>query len=253
MCLILIALNAHRNYKLVVAANRDEFYDRPTLQANYWEESPFLLSGKDISAGGTWMGVTKLGRFCAITNYRDLNSINPTAPSRGEIVHAFLTSQKPKSEFDEFLLLESHNYNGFNLIYGSINELYYFSNQSNRIDKLNNGIYTLSNHHLDTPWFKNQKSKLRFEEILMAEQISIDEMFEMLQDEERAPIELLPDTGVGLEYEKLLSPIFIKSEKYGTRSSTVLTVTNKNEISMTEITYDKGIESARVSFSFVIE
>jgi uncharacterized protein with NRDE domain len=254
MCLILIASNVHPDYKLIVAANRDEFYNRPTQQAKYWEEFPSLLAGKDLSAGGTWMGITKQGKFCAITNYRDLRNLKQNAPSRGDLVLSYLTSEINSANFVDELQTKGNEYNGFNLLFGDVDSLTYFSNQSDETQILSPGIYGLSNHFIDTPWFKNTRSKQMFESIISNKLLAEEELITMLQDSIEAPEDQLPDTGVGKEWEKILSPIFIHSEKYGTRCSTMITVSNENEVTFTEVSYNAlGYETERNSFEFILK
>jgi uncharacterized protein with NRDE domain len=254
MCLILIAQNLHPHYKLIVAANRDEFYIRPTQSAKYWEEFPYLLAGKDLSAGGTWMGITKNGKFCAITNYRDIRNLKQDAPSRGDLVLSHLTSIIDSYTFIDMLQNTGNLYNGFNLLFGNVDSLIYYSNQNNESVTLTPGIYGLSNHFLDTPWFKNIRSKQIFESIISKSLFNKNDLIAMLQDRTEAPEEQLPDTGIGKEWEKVLSPIFIHSEKYGTRCSTIITVSKENEVIFTEVSYnDLGNETERNSFEFILE
>jgi uncharacterized protein with NRDE domain len=152
MCLILLSLKSHPTYKLIIAANRDEYYDRPTAQATFWEESPELLAGRDLRAGGTWLGITKKGRIAAITNYRDPASIKDHALSRGKLVSNFLLGEKSPVDYLERLDQKADEYNGFSLIVGEKDELYWYSNRGDRPLNLSPGIYGLSNHLLNTPW-----------------------------------------------------------------------------------------------------
>ncbi|MDP2303256.1 MAG: NRDE family protein [Ignavibacteria bacterium] len=254
MCLILIAHNVHPDYKLIVAANRDEFYNRPTQPAQYWEKFPTLLAGKDLSAGGTWLGITKHGKFCAITNFRDLRNLKQEAPSRGDLVLSYLTSEINAFAFINKLQTTGYNYNGFNLLFGNVDSLTYYSNQNNESAVLTPGIYGLSNHFLDTPWFKNTRSKQMFESIISKSIISENDLITLLQDRIEAPEEQLPDTGIGKEWEKVLSPIFIHSETYGTRCSTIITVSQQNEVKFIEVSYNNfGEESEHKSYEFIIK
>jgi uncharacterized protein with NRDE domain len=254
MCLILIAQNIHPHYKLIVAANRDEFYNRPTNSAKHWENFPSLLAGKDLSAGGTWMGITKNGRFCAITNYRDLRNVKQSAPSRGDLVLSYLTTEIYPANFVEELQTKGNEYNGFNLLFGDVDAITYYSNQKNEAQVLTCGIYGLSNHFIDTAWFKNTRSREMFESIISKNTFTQEELITILQDKIEAPEDQLPDTGVGKEWEKVLSPIFIHSEIYGTRCSTIITVSKENEVIFTEVSYnDLGNETERNSFEFIVE
>lgn len=254
MCLILIARNKHHQYKLIIAANRDEFYARQSEQVNYWQDYPFILAGKDLSAGGTWMGITKAGKFCAITNYRDLKNVKSNAPSRGEVVLNYLRGSESAVEYSEILTNRGEMYNGFNLIYGTVDELFYYSNQSNQVEKLENSIYGLSNHFMDTPWHKNIRAKTKFAELISENKLSENFFIDLLTDDCLANDDELPETGVGKEWEKILSPIFIKSEVYGTRCSTIIKVTYDNQVEFTEVTHDSiTIGNNRVSYNFKIE
>jgi len=254
MCLLLIANNASENYKLIIAANRDEFYDRPALPAHFRNDNPKLLAGKDLKAGGTWLGITKQGRFAALTNYRDLRNIKPDAPSRGDLTTDFLKGSKSPLAYIEEIKNKANQYNGFNLVTGVLNELYYFSNQSNEIKKIENGISGLSNGLLDTPWPKVQKVKQKMKEMIDTGSVSEKNLFNLLYDFETWEDDLVPDTGVGIELEKLLSSVFIKSENYGTRCSTVITVDKLNKVRFTEKTYlPEKNEFSEVNFEFTIE
>ncbi len=254
MCLLLIAKEVHPEYKLIVAANRDEFYSRPALPAAFWKDHPELLAGKDLEAGGTWLGITRSGRFSAITNYRDFHkAIKNNAPSRGKLTTDFLFGDDSPSYYTKKLQEHSSNYNGFNLVYGIKNDLYYFSNQSDAEIKLECGIYGLSNALLDTPWPKVEKSKKRFAEILMLKKDVVKNLFDLLYDKEIAEDKLLPDTGIGMEKEKALSSIFIMVPDYGTRCSTVLLVGQDDKTTFIEKTYPSGKNNfSEVKYEFNI-
>lgn len=237
MCLVVFALNIHKNYKFIFAANRDEFYDRPTEQAEFWSDCPDLLAGKDLQAGGTWMGITKQGRFSAITNFRDMKSRREDAPSRGKLTLDFLVNEINPEKYYNSLKPALSSYNGFNLLFGNINELYYFSNKNDGLKKLEPGIYGLSNALLDTPWLKVEKSKQYLEKIIEQKEIHPWEVLNLLNDTTPAKDEELPDTGAGLELERMLSPVFTKMEKYGTRCSTVVMADKNNNVKFVEKTY----------------
>ena len=162
MCLLLLSYKAHANYKMIIAANRDEFYSRPTAPSSFWKEHPDLLAGKDLKGGGTWLGITKGGKFAAITNYRNPANFMKDAPSRGKLVLDFLTERDSPRNYADALIKNSQLYNGFNLLLSNQSELYYFSNQMQKSVLLSPGIYGLSNHILDTPWPKVEKSKASF-------------------------------------------------------------------------------------------
>ncbi len=254
MCLIVFALNHHPDYKLIFAANRDEFYNRPSAPANFWDDHKTLLAGKDLKEGGTWMGITKQGTFAAITNYRDLHNLKLNAPSRGNLVIDFLINDNNIESFSENLISTGDNYNGFNLLYGNVDRLLYFSNYSNAFQKIENGIHGLSNHLLDTPWFKVVKSKNDFEQVINKKDFSIDDIFALLFDTSLSPDDQLPDTGLDEEREKIISSIFIKTQEYGTRCSTVITVDKNNFVNFIERTFNNATESfSEAVFKYQIE
>jgi uncharacterized protein with NRDE domain len=241
MCLIVFANNTHQKYKLIFAANRDEFYNRPSEQADYWAEYPDLLAGKDMQAGGTWMGITKQGKFAAITNFRDLKNHRTDAPSRGILTLDFLVNNITPEEYYNKLKSTLTNYNGFNLILGDVDELFYFSNKTQGLQKLEPSIHGISNAVLDTPWPKVEKSKRHLQSLIQQEDINAWEVIAILKDTSIAKAEELPDTGVGLDLERILSPVFIKSEYYGTRCSSVVMVDSDNNVKFVEKFFFDGI------------
>ena len=254
MCLIVFAYKFHPKYKFIFAANRDEVYDRPTEQANYWKDYPELLAGKDLQAGGTWMGITKQGRFAAVTNYRDQKDIKENAPSRGMLTLDFLKNNISAELYYEKIKPSLQNYNGFNLILGNIDDLYYFSTHINGIKKLEPGIYGLSNAVLNTDWPKVKKSKVGLSNLLKNDEVHPWELLSILNDTRKAKEEDLPDTGVGIEREKTLSSIFIQSPNYGTRCSTAVVVDIENNLRLAEKTFfgSQGAFSNK-DFSFTIK
>lgn len=252
MCLLLISYENHPRYKLIIAANRDEFYNRPAMPAQFWEGNS-ILAGKDLQGGGTWLGITRSGRFAAITNYRDKEKLKTDAPSRGDLVAGFLNTELTSMDFTKRLIETAGLYNGYNMIYIDKEGANYFSNKSKRHISLIPGIYGLSNHLLDTPWPKVEKSKKSFTGILKNSDISAEDLFEILSDNSIPPDDLLPDTGVGLEIERAVSPVFVSTPFYGTRSSTVLLIDRAGEVSFMEKTLNSGTgEWIRKSFSFKI-
>jgi uncharacterized protein with NRDE domain len=252
MCLIFVSLQNHSSYKLIVAANRDEFYQRKTAAAGWWNDHPELLGGRDLEAGGTWLGMSKRGKISMITNYRDPKNIDPKAPSRGQLVSDYLLNLSTPGEYLRSLEPHSKIYNGFNLITGNTEELWYFSNYRDGVDQLNPGIYGLSNHLLDTPWPKVVKGKKKFTEIVDAP-FKPNDLFELLTDDKVAGDEMLPDTGIGLERERALSSMFIKSPGYGTRCSTVILVDYNNEVFFSERVYDlTTFDFSEQTFSFKV-
>jgi len=255
MCLILIAIHQRPEYKLVLLANRDEYYERPSQSPHFWEEDPDILAGRDLIAGGTWLGVTKKGRIAAVTNYRDPSSLKPEAPSRGKLVSRFLSGAMGPRAYLDLIRKERDRYNGFNLILGYPDRLFWYSNRMDEVVPLFQGIYGLSNRLLYTPWPKVVRAKSLLEEILRAEtKLSPEPLFRLLQDRYRPLDTELPSTGVPLEWERILSPIFIASPTYGTRSSTIILIDRENHVTFLEKTFNAHPEPISTSsFHFALE
>lgn len=239
MCLLVFSYKSHPKYKLILAANRDEFYSRPSLPAKFWGKVNSIFSGKDEEAGGTWLGVNKRGRIAALTNYRDIRNIKKDAPSRGNLVSGFLLEETSVNVFAKNLTEAGKKFNGFNLIYGNLNSFFYFNNISNKVEELNPGIYSLSNHLLNSPWPKSQKINSLFSNAILRSHFSTAELFEILTDTEIFEENLLPDTGLPTELERAVSPIFVLTPTYGTRSSAVVLIDNEDNLFFEEHTYDK--------------
>jgi uncharacterized protein with NRDE domain len=238
MCLILFAYNTHPSYRLILAANRDEFYDRPSTPADFWGKHPQVLAGIDLKEKGTWLGVTREGKFAAITNYRDPASWKDQAPSRGKLVRRYLTGSSDAEKYLKKTVPQAENYNGFNLLLGDASELFVYSNRG-ELQKLSAGIYGLSNHLLDTPWPKVKRGKKLLEAALMQKGEALEEsLFALLMDRHVPQDSQLPDTGVNLEWERILSPMFITSPVYGTRSSTILLIGMNRRIKLMEKVYN---------------
>ena len=241
MCLILLAYDVHPEYRLILAANRDEFYDRPTLPMAFWEDHPDILAGRDLKGGGTWLGITRSGRFSAITNYREPGGPKPDAPSRGHLVSAFLSGNSPSQTYLEAVSAVGQTYSGFNLIVGDASGLFYYSNRGPGIHRLEPGWYGLSNHLLNTPWPKVEKGiALLKSAVLDADPVNMDPIFHLLKNREVPPDDRLPDTGVGMEWERILSPMFIQSPGYGTRSSSVMLIGRNGRAQVAEQTFEAG-------------
>jgi uncharacterized protein with NRDE domain len=250
MCLILFAWNAHPKYKLVLAANRDEFFARPTQRAGFWKENKDILAGKDLKAGGTWMGVNRWGSFSAVTNFRQAPFRNNYPKSRGELPIAYLSKQSDPSTFIEKLAAKAGDYAPFNLLTGNSDTLRYYSNQTNEITKIVDGVHGLSNHLLNTPWPKVAKGKSALENWLQDKNPNPMDLFGILEDKSEASENDLPNTGVEKDWEKKLSAMFIESPEYGTRSSTLLLMDTKGEISFFEKGYQSTAQANIRIFSF---
>ncbi|UVE18047.1 NRDE family protein [Pseudomonas sp. LS44] len=219
MCLITFAWRPTHAVPLVLAANRDEFYARPSRALGEWADAPGLYAGRDMEAGGTWMGVTSAGRFAALTNIR-----NPGQPlgthSRGELVARYLRGTLSPGEYLQHVALQLKDYSGFNLLVGTARELWFLNAREGTPRALAAGVYGLSNAALDTPWPKLQRVKAALSNCLDDPQP--EALLALLADAEPAREADLPDTGVGLATEQLLSSPFIASPNYGTRASTAL-------------------------------
>ncbi|KAB2924889.1 MAG: NRDE family protein [Candidatus Contendobacter sp.] len=246
MCLILIAYRIHPGYELLVAANRDEFHDRPTAPLAFWDDSPQVLAGRDLKEGGAWMGITGAGRFAALTNYRDPSRVLPDAPSRGHLVSGYLQGAEPARFYLNRLMTRADVYNGFNLLLGDATGLYYYSNRASGFQALTPGLYGLSNHLLDTPWPKLKRGRRALRRVLeCGSEPTPDALLRLLANRTPAPDAELPDTGVPLEWERWLSSIFIDAPGYGTRSSTVLLVEAGRRVRMVETTW---VDASRREF-----
>jgi len=236
MCLITFSFRQSSAYPFVFLSNRDEFLDRPTAPMGFWKDAPEVLAGRDLRGGGTWLGLTRAGRFATVTNYREVGRAKPDAPTRGRLTVRFLLGDDPPAAFLDRLAPEAGRYHGFNLLVGAGGALHYFSNRGAR-RALGPGLYGLSNHLLDTPWPKVVRAKTMLASILDEERIEPEALFALLADETKAPDDELPDTGVGLEWERLLSSIFIRSPKYGTRASTVVLTNRRGRTDVYERTF----------------
>lgn len=243
MCLIAFAYRCHPRYRLIVAANRDEFYRRPTARAAFWPECPGVLAGRDLEQGGTWLGVTRGGRFAALTNYRDPAARKTDVRSRGELVRDYLCGELAPAAYLERVGAAGGEYNGFNLLTGDGDGLWYCANRDAILQAVPPGIHGLSNHLLDTSWPKVAKAKAGLAECLAGPDEALPaRLFALLADAAPAPDAALPDTGVGLAWERMLSPIFVASPDYGTRSSAVVLAGYDGRIWFGERTWPGGAE-----------
>ena len=235
MCLIVLAWKARADLPLVVAANRDEWRERPTEPAHWWPDHPRLYAGRDLSAGGTWMGVTRAGRFAAVTNFRDPADKRSTARSRGGLVTDFLLGRESPRDFLATLAARAGEYNGFNLIVGDGASLWYFGSREGEARAIAPGIHGLSNHLLDEPWPKVVRARQAMEASLQ-EDDPAPRLFAALADVQAAPDNALPATGVGIAWERRLASALITGPDYGTRSSTVMAVSSDGTIRFEEHT-----------------
>ncbi|MFA1819821.1 NRDE family protein [Virgibacillus oceani] len=253
MCLINFQVNDHPNYKLIIAANRDEFYERPTAPAQFWDEEPNILAGQDLLQKGTWLGISKNGRFAALTNYRDPDHMKKGELSRGEIVKDYLTADQSPEEHLQHLKERRKDYVGFNVLFGTPDRLFHYNNVLEETTEIEPGTHGLSNATLNTPWPKVIKGKKQLREYVEGQnKMDPAQLFSIVADAEEADDSSLPETGIGLELERKLSSLFIKTPEYGTRSSTVLLVDKQNNVTFLERTFSKGEFKDEKRFDFKI-
>lgn len=246
MCLIAFALNEHPDYPLILVANRDEFYERPTSYAGFWEDHPNVLGGRDLKGGGTWMGVTSSGKIAAVTNYRDPKHINDTAKTRGDLTKDYLTSKAIAKTYLQGVAKDADLYNGFNLLLFEESQGFYYSNYGDHIEPIEKGIYGLSNALLNTSWPKLEKLKSNFHQAIQSN-FDVDTLLDLLTNNETAADEALPKTGVPYEWEKALSAICIDTPTYGTCCSTVILIDKNNHLTFVEKSFPVGAREAHVA------
>jgi uncharacterized protein with NRDE domain len=250
MCLILFAWQTHPRYSLVVAANRDEFHQRPSAAADFWEDNPAILAGRDLQAGGTWLGITRSGHFAAITNYRE-----PLVPelslerSRGHLVRDYLNDDGMPLPYARELLSQGSAYSGFNLLLGAPDSLAWVSNRSDEALTVTAGSHGLSNHLLDTDWPKVHSGRERLDQLLEDENLVPEALFELLTDQALTPGEIPESLEERLAPEQLMKHYFIVSPVYGTRCSTVVLIGRDGGIEFIERQFDpEGKETSTRKF-----
>ncbi|UAA40503.1 NRDE family protein [Paraneptunicella aestuarii] len=255
MCILFIAVNQHKDYPLIVAANRDEFYARPTAPSEFWSDNPNILAGRDIQAGGTWMGINRQGAFAGLTNIRAPHTFRAEAKSRGELVSQFLTAPPDNQTYLQQIRNSASYYNGYNLIFGRWNNLMVYNNHLDQVDQLETGFYGLSNAWLNSDWPKIETGVDGLKKVCQnMEKFDKDSLFSLLGNQIKAEDHLLPETGVAPELEKELSSIFIHLPNYGTRSSTLMYVDQNHHVHWHERSFDTGAKISQESqFSFPIE
>ncbi|MCF8030104.1 MAG: NRDE family protein [Desulfohalobiaceae bacterium] len=223
MCLVVIGRRIRSDYPLVLATNRDEFFDRPAASARFWPGNQDILAGWDERSGGTWAGVSRSGRLAVLTNIRDPKGFRPSAASRGHLVREFLQGRQDIAGYMRCLISTAHAYNSFNLLFGWLDELYCFASRGKRLCRLGPGIHGLSNGLINEPWPKVQRGVHGLSRLLhRREPPGQEELFSLLADDRQAEPNQLPDTGMGPEWERFLSPVFIRGREYGTRNATLL-------------------------------
>lgn len=251
MCLIAFAWRAHADYRLLLAANRDEFHARPAEPLHWWQDGPPILAGRDLSAGGTWLAIGETGRFATVTNYRETLKAQPAERSRGELVAGFVAGGDAPLEFMRGV--DGDRYAGFSLLAATAESMAYVSNRGDAARPLAPGLYGLSNASLDTPWPKVRRSKTRLAKLLARETPDFDALFELLADREPATVGQAEAEGVPPELARAVSAPFIVTPQFGTRCSTVLSVASSGEVRIVERRYDSaGDATGESRFEFRI-
>lgn len=252
MCLVVLAFQCSDDAPLVVAANRDEFHGRPTRDADWWPDQPDILAGRDLQAGGTWLGVHRKGRFGTVTNYRDADAPKAGVRSRGHLVTDFLLgSQDP---CDYLAALDPDEYAGFNLLLADGSTLAYLSNRGGGLRRLSPGIYGLSNATLDTPWEKVERSKDLLGEIVDGDRINETELMRLLGDRDKGPVDEAKSDWLPFETAHAITAPFIITPEYGTRCSTVVRASGSGKWNFLERRFDAaGNNTGESSYSFTID
>ena len=249
MCLVLIAFHVRRDWPLIVAANRDEFHSRPTQEASWWPDQPNIIAGRDLQAGGTWLGVHRNGRFATVTNFRGALPRRSTLRSRGHLVADFLLDDMDPMNYLQSV--DGDAYAGFNLLVGDGSGLGYLSNRGGGIRELDAGIYGLSNATLDAPWDKVERSKARLNALFEQERVNEPQLLRLLSDREKGPVEEVRNHELGFALEHALTAPFIVTPDYGTRCSTVVSADGAGRWRFIERRFDAGgtnVGESRFSF-----
>jgi len=252
MCLIVFAFKAHPDYRLILAANRDEFHARPAEAMHWWPDHPELLAGRDLQAGGTWLGISKGGRFAAVTNYREELEQSHHGRSRGELVTGFVTGLETPFSWSKDL--RSGDFRGFSLLTADADEMAYVSNRGDNARRLEPGIYGLSNASLDTPWTKVLRSKEALQAVIRQGSVDAEQLFRLLGDREPAASADYAGIGLAPEMARAISAPFIATREYGTRCSTVLLTGRSGRVEVHERRFDPAGRTAGESrFEFAVD
>lgn len=246
MCILFLAINRHPDYPLIIAANRDEYHDRPSQAMHYWPDHPEILAGRDLDKGGSWLGVNHKGSFCAVTNFRTGAPVVPDRQSRGNLVLEFLvnnSSGRAGDDFPEYLKRDSIRFNPFNLIFGNRTAIRIFCSQDHSLKTLSDGYHSISNGYMDHEWPRMSSGVRKLTEAVEKQSpLGIDELNEIMHDQTKARDDQLPDTGSEREFERFVSSIFIRGDDYGTRTTTCL-LYSAQTITAHEINYDRQGQS----------
>lgn len=254
MCLLVLAWLSHPRYRLVLVGNRDEFHDRPAAPLGWWTDVPGVLAGRDLRAGGTWMGVSRSGRFGVVTNFRNAEvAAADGSPSRGQLVPRYLAEADTPDGFLRGLDASAQRYAGFNLLVGGPAALHYYSNAvDERGRELPPGIYGLSNHRLDEPWPKLTRTQTRFDAALAADDPAPDDLLDLLADREPAGAVAHATGELPEDLERALSAPFVRHDRYGTRCSTLVRVEHGGRTVVHERRFDaSGALSGSSRFEFL--
>ncbi len=243
MCLLVLAWRCHPRYRLVAAANRDEYHARAAAPLAPWPDLPGIVGGRDLQAGGGWFAVDQRQRFGIVTNFREFGRRRRSAPSRGGLIPAFLAGDASPAESLRTLETDSPGYAGFNLLLGDQDSLWYASNRADQFAReLPPGVYGLSNEFLDTPWPKLVRVRARFTALLGEPGIQVDglisQLLDVLADRETAPLDSLPAGDLPPDLARKLSAPFVLDAGYGTRCSTILAIGNDGALALVERRFD---------------
>jgi uncharacterized protein with NRDE domain len=249
MCLITFAWDTHPQYRLVLAANRDELHGRPTEEMHWWPDRPDVLAGRDLQAGGTWLAVSRQGRFATVTNYREHQQKPPGLESRGALVTDFVASDVPAAGF--VAALDGDRYAGFSLLAGAGGELWYVSNRGDGPVRLEPGVYGLSNASLDNPWWKLVRAREGLRDLVTADNVNETALLRLLDDRTAAPAKTIEPGQLPFDIARAESAPFIVNDTYGTRCTTTLTWSDDEDVAVTEARFGAGGKRAgQSSFRF---
>lgn len=252
MCLILFAYQKHPEFPLILIANRDEYYARPTRDAHWWDDAE-IFAGRDLEAGGTWLGVNRQGHVAAVTNVREPGGMRAGKKSRGDLTRDYLAAAGQPEDYLQQLVRHDQDFAGFNLLLGNPAGLWFYSNRDHGIRPVEPGVYGISNGSFDEPWPKLSTGKDELKSLISGD-IDTIELMEILTDHQIAQDHELPSTGVPLDFERLLSSRFIRSPEYGTRACSVVTIDVNNRVSFEEQNYSDSEHSGnliRETFEFI--
>lgn len=246
MCLIVFGWKTHPDYPLVLAANRDEYLQRPASPLHFWDDAPATAGGRDVEKGGSWLAVNRDGRWAAVTNFRDGRPATTSALSRGHLVRDFMVCASSASEYATRIAPAIATYPGCNLLLGDSETVLCISNRHPasphvRIETVTEGVHGLSNHFLDTPWPKVERAKQAVQDLLGGESQDLTQrLLAIMADRTVAQDDELPSTGVSHDQERVLSAPFIVAEGYGTRASTVVLMDSQGQLYMHERGFGAG-------------